>query len=97
MKNNFLFLSFCLIGIVAHAQSYESIKHHVILTMYKKAKEDLDKAMVIAKFTNKPEAYILKTVIYAVLSMDEGMKNTTAGDQLADEGEAAFKKYKEME
>jgi hypothetical protein len=98
MKKTLLFISVCLAGFVAEAQNpYESIKNLVILTQYKKAKEDLDKAMGTAKFASKPEAYILKSTIYATLSMDEGMKNTVAGDQLADEGEAAFKKYKEMD
>jgi hypothetical protein len=86
-----------LAGFAADAQTYESIKNLVILTQYKKAKEDLDKAMVTAKFTSKPEAYILKSTIYATLSMDESIKNTAAADQLADEGDAAFKKFKEMD
>jgi hypothetical protein len=97
MKKILLFISVYLAGFVADAQTYESIKNTVILTQYKKAKEDLDKAMGNAKFTSKPEAYILKTTIYATLSMDEGTKNTAAGDQLTDEGDAAFKKYKEMD
>ncbi len=97
MKKTLLFISVCLAGFVAEAQSYESIKNLVILTQYKKAKEDLDKAMGVAKFTSKPEAYILKTLVYSTLSMDDGTKNTAAGDQLADDGDAAFKKYKEMD
>ena len=97
MKKILLFLSVCLAGFVADAQSYESIKNMVILTQYKKAKEDLDKAMGTAKFASKPEAYILKTVVYAALSMDEETKNTPAGDQLTVDGDAAFKKFKEMD
>ncbi len=97
MKKILLFISVCLAGFVADAQSYESIKNMVILTQYKKAKEDIDKAMGNAKFTSKPEAYILKTLIYSTLSMDEGTKNTAAGDQMTDDGDAAFKKYKEMD
>jgi hypothetical protein len=97
MKKTLLFLSVCLACFVAGAQTYESIKNTAILTQYKKAKEDLDKAMSNAKFTSKPEAYILKTLIYGTLSMDEGTKNTAAGDQLAEEGDAAFKKFKEMD
>ena len=97
MKKIILFISVCLVCFVADAQTYETIKNSVILTQYKKAKEDLDKQMSNSKFTSKAEAYILKTVIYSTLSMDEGTKNTPAGDQLADEGDAAFKKYKEMD
>ncbi|MGH2553697.1 MAG: hypothetical protein ACRDEB_08265 [Chitinophagaceae bacterium] len=97
MKKILLFLLVGLACFVTEAQSYESIKNTVILQQYKKAKEDLDKAMSNAKFSGKPEAFILKTTIYASLSMDETVKNTAAGDQLTEEGDAAFKKYKEMD
>lgn len=97
MKKILLFLSVCLAGLVADAQNYETIKNTVILMQYKKAKEDLDKAMGTPKFTSKPEAYILKTLIYASLAMADDMKNTAEGDQLAEDGDAAFKKYKEMD
>ncbi|HMK25233.1 MAG TPA: hypothetical protein VK483_04320 [Chitinophagaceae bacterium] len=97
MKKILLFLSVWLVGFVADAQTYESIKTLVMLTKYKDAKESLDKAMGTAKFTSKPEAYILKTTIYSTLAMDETVKNTAAGDQLTDEGDAAFKKFKEMD
>jgi hypothetical protein len=91
-------MSVCLTSFVVNAQNnYESIKLSVTLTQYKKAKEDLDKAMGNTKFTSKPEAYILKSTIYSTLSMDEGTKNTAAGDQLTDEADAAFKKFKEMD
>ena len=97
MKKTLLFTSVFLAGFVADAQTYESIKNLVILTQFKKAKEEIDKAMGTAKFASKPEAYILKTTVYATLSMDEGTKNSIAGDQLTDEGDAAFKKYREMD
>ncbi len=92
MKKALLVISVCLAGFVADAQSYESIKITVTLLQYKKAKEDLDKAMGTAKFTSKPEAYILKTTIYATLSMDSVIRNTAAGDQLTEEGDADRKK-----
>ncbi len=97
MKKILLILSVCLAGFVAKAQNYEAIKTNVILTKLKTAKEDLDKAMANAKFSGKPEAYILKTLVYATLSMDEGIKNTAEGDQLTEEADAAFKKFKEMD
>ncbi len=97
MKKILLFISVFLTAFVVGAQNYESIKLSVTLTQYQKAKEDLDKAMSNAKFAGKPEAYILKTVIYSTLSMDEGTKNTPAGDQLTEDANLAFKKYKEMD
>jgi hypothetical protein len=97
MKKILLFISVCLAGFVADAQTYESIKNTVILTQFKKAKEDLDKAMSNQKFISKPEAYILKTAIYATLSMDADNKDKPSGDQLADEGDLAFRKFKEMD
>lgn len=97
MKKTLLVIFICLFGFEAGAQSYESIKNEMVLIQYKKAKEDLDKAMVNPKFAGKPEAYILKASIYATLAIDQGNKNTPAGDQLAIDGDAAFIKYKEME
>lgn len=97
MKKSLLFVSVCMIGFASFAQNYELIKNMTVLQQYKKAKEDLDKAMTNTKFISKPEAYILKTCVYAGLSMQDDMKNTAAGEQLAGEGDAAFKKYKEMD
>lgn len=68
-----------------------------MLNQLEKAKTDFDKAITNAKFAGKAEAYILKTAIYAGLSMAEDKKNTPAAEQLANEAEAAFSKYKEME
>jgi hypothetical protein len=72
MKKTLLFISVLPGWFVAKSQSlYEPIKNLVIITQYQKAKEDLDKAMGNAKFTSKPEAYILKTLVYSTLSMNE--------------------------
>jgi hypothetical protein len=71
MKKALLFISVCLLGFVADAQSYEAIKNFAILQQFKKAKDDLDKAMTNAKFTSKPEAYILKAYVYASLAMHQ--------------------------
>lgn len=97
MKKVFiLFLASCFV-LLARAQNYDQIKTLVTLGQYQKAKEDLDKNMGNAKFTSKAEAYMLKTAIYAALAMDNANKTTPAGEQLANEGEAAFKKYREMD
>lgn len=97
MKKIFLFLLISLVAFMAEAQNYEAIKNSVILNQYQKAKEDIDKQMTNTKFTSKPEAYILKTAIYSALSMDEANKNNEQGNKLAEEADAAFKKYKEMD
>ncbi len=97
MKKGFLLLIMGLSAFMVKAQKHEDIKNKLLLNMYKQAKEDLDKAMTNAKFTAKAEAYMLKTTIYAGLATQDGTKNTPAGDQLAAEAEAAFKKYREMD
>jgi len=97
MKRTLLFLTISLLTISSFAQSIESIKNMVAINQYKKAKEDFDKAMSNTKFSAKAEAYILKTTIYAALSMDEAVKNTAEGERLTAEADAAFKKYKEMD
>lgn len=88
----------CVAALAGNAQDYEVIKNMVMLTQYQRAKDDLDKAMVKPGFTSKPEAYILKATIYASLAItDDTKKNTPAGDQLTDEGDAAFRKFREMD
>jgi len=93
---------FLLIGVLAvftgiQAQSIESIRNTALLQQFKKAKEDLDKAMSNTKFASKPEAFILKAFVYGSLAMDPSKKGTAEAVQLLDEADAAFKKYKEMD
>src|SRR5882724_2647419 len=76
---------------------YETAKNLIILQQFKKAKDEVDKGMGNAKFSSKPEAYILKATIYAGLAVDATNKNTPAGDQLLADAETAFNKYKEMD
>jgi hypothetical protein len=84
-------------AILLQAQNYEAIKTLLTLGQYQKAKEELDKNMGNAKFSGKAEAYMLKAAVYAALSMDNANKNTDAGLQLASDGDAALKKYREMD
>jgi hypothetical protein len=97
MKKIVLLFTVLLSAFAMQAQNYDAIKNIMVLQQYKKAKEDLDKAMTNAKFTAKPEAYILKTTVYSGLAMDATNKGTAAGDQLLTEAEAAFAKYREMD
>ena len=96
MKKYF-FLPTILFALFAQAQNYEPMKNAMILGQFKKAKEDFDKGMTNAKFSSKPEAYMLKTSIYAGLAMDKAISTTPEADQLRTEAEAAFAKYREME
>jgi hypothetical protein len=97
MKKCFLLFTILVAGSVTFAQNYETIKNQYILQQFQKAKDDLDKKMTDAKFTSKPEAYILKSTIYGNLSVSETKKNTEEGLQLADAGDEAFRKYREMD
>src|SRR5258706_4118512 len=97
MKKYFLLSAMLLFAILIQAQNYDAIKTLVTLQQYKKAKEDLDKAWSNAKFTAKPEAYILKTAVYAGLAAEPATKGTPAGDQLANDADAAVSQYKEMD
>ena len=81
----------------AGAQNVESIKTLLTLSQFKKAKEELDKAMGNAKFSAKAEAFMLKAGIYAALSLDEEYKNKPEGNQLLTDAFAAYNKYKEMD
>ena len=97
MKHFILLVTITLTALLAKAQKYDDIKNQLVFNKYKEAKVELDKAMSNPKFTSKAEAYILKATIYAGLSMAEGTKATPAGDLLVEEGDAAFKKYREMD
>jgi len=97
MKKFFLLLTTSLSVFLVNAQKYEDIKNLVLLTKFQQAKTDLDKAMTNAKFTAKPEAYILKATVYSGLANSNGVKGTPQEEQLMNEADAAFMKYKEME
>src|SRR5215207_3698689 len=97
MKRILLLLLLVSLLVNAEAQSVDAIKNLYIIGQKQKAREDLDKAMANSKFTAKPEAYLLKTMIYAGLATDEGIKGTAQGLELTKEAEAAFAKYKEMQ
>jgi len=97
MKRILLLVTMSLSVFLVAAQKYEDIKTQLLLNKLKEAKADIDKGMNNPKFNSKAEAFILKTAVYAGLSMDEANKNTATGDQLAGEADVAFKKYKEMD
>lgn len=97
MKNSLLtFLGVILFSTI-WGQNYDPIKTLVMLNQLEKAKTDLDKSFTNPKFTAKPEAFILKTAIYASLSVSDGKKDTPTGLQLLEDADAAFTKYKEMD
>src|SRR5205809_248081 len=70
MKKIVLLSIVLLPALFIQAQEYTPIKNLAALQQYKKAKEDLDKEMGKAKFSSKPEAYILKTAVYAGMAAD---------------------------
>jgi hypothetical protein len=94
MKKTVFFVTMLTLALFATAQSYKEVSDQVLLNRYKEAKEELDKRMTNAKFISKPDAYILKTAIYAGLSMDT---LNPQKEQLLSEAEAAFLKYREMD
>lgn len=97
MKKLLLVSVVCLSGLIATAQNYDNIKNLLLLNKFEQAKTDFDKAFTNTKFASKAEAFILKTAIYAGLAMSDAYKDKPEGLQLANEAEAAFKKYREME
>ena len=97
MKRILFLLTMSLSAFLVSAQKIEDIKNQLVFNKFKEAKIELDKGMSNPKFNSKPEAYMLKAVIYAGLAMDETNKGKPAGDQLAGEADIAFKKYKEMD
>ena len=96
MKKTAFFVTMLALVLSAGAQNYKDISDKVLLRQYKQAREDLDKRMTNPKFTAKPEAYILKTTIYAALASDS-LTPAAQRDQLLSEAEAAFTRYREMD
>jgi hypothetical protein len=94
MKKPAFLITMLTVALFASAQNYKEISDKLLLRQYKAAKEDLDKKWTNAKFVSKPDAYILKTAIYAAMSTD-----TTTGqsEQLLSEAEAAFATYRQMD
>ena len=97
MKKSLLALIFVSIFITGWAQNYDPVKTLVMLNQFEKAKTDLDKSFTNAKYTAKPEAFILKTAVYAGLSALDGKKDTPVGAQLVEDADASFTKYKEVD
>lgn len=94
MKRNLFFVTMLMPALFVKAQGYKEISDKLLLSQYKEAKTELDKRMTNAKFISKPDAYILKTAVYAGLAIDT---LNPQRDQLLSDAEAAFLKYKEMD
>ncbi len=97
MKRIILLLTISLSIFSVSAQNYKNIKNLLVFNKFEEAKTDFDKAITNTKFAGNAEAYILKTAIYAGLSMADKNKNTATGNKLAEDAAEAFKKYKEMD
>ena len=77
------------------AQDIESIRNMWLVGQIKKSKDDIDKAMANAKFNAKPEAWLLKSSIYASLSADKEMAAQKA--EFLKESIVSFDTYKQKE
>jgi hypothetical protein len=98
MKSYFLLLAvFFTVATASVAQNYDPVKTLVMLNQFDKAKTDIDKAFNNAKYTAKPEAFILKSIVYSSLANTDGKKGTPEGEQLIAEADAAFAKFREMD
>lgn len=82
-------------SLVAIGQKYDEAKNLILLQQFDKAKENVDKNWGNAKYTAKPEAYILKSTIYATLgnAPDKG----DAGVAMVDDAEKLYQQYLTMD
>lgn len=98
MKSYFLTLVVLLMAATSLvAQNYDPVKTLVMLNQFDKAKTDIDKAFNNAKYTAKPEAFILKSIIYSSLANTDSKKGTPEAEQLIADADAAFAKFREMD
>ena len=95
MKKIILALTVIALAIGVQAQKYKDISDKLLLGQYDEARKQVDKGMGDAKFTSKPEAYILKTAVYTGLASNPA--NAAQAGQLRDDAYAAFLKYVEMQ
>jgi hypothetical protein len=84
-----------LISAGLFAQDIEAIRNMWLVGQLKKSKDDIDKAMTNAKFNAKPEAWLLKSSIYASLSADKEMAAQSA--EFLKESVNCFNTYKQKE
>ena len=97
MKKCLLVSLSIFLAITGWSQNYDPVKTLVMINQLDKAKADLDKSFTNAKYTAKPEAFILKTAVYASVANMDGKKDTPAAAQLVEEADAAFIKYRELD
>ncbi|HQU56446.1 MAG TPA: hypothetical protein PLG88_03400, partial [Chitinophagaceae bacterium] len=97
MKKIILFASVIVLTLQSQAQKLQPVKNLLMLQKLDKAKEDFDNAMEKGKFDTDPEAYILKTAIYAGLATSEENKGKPEGEALLKEAKTAFLKYIQMD
>jgi len=86
---SFGLLATCFLGAIA--QKYDEAKNMIMLQQWDKAKEIVDKGWTNPKYLAKPEAYILKSAIYAQLGNmpDKG----DAGKAMVEEAEGLYQEY----
>ena len=97
MKKSLLVSLSIFLTITGWSQNYDPVKTLVMINQLDKAKADLDKSFTNAKYTAKPEAFILKTAVYASVANMDGKKDTPAAAQLVEEADSAFTKYRELD
>ena len=97
MKKLFILSLMVLCFAAAEAQKYDDIKLKLTLNQLTLAKDELEKNWATAKFTTKPEAYMLRAAIYAAIGADELAKKSAGADKYVMDADAAFLKYREMD
>jgi hypothetical protein len=94
---NILIVFFAICVLPVSGQNYSAIKNTLALNKYNDAKAALDEGGKNAGFYTNPEAYILKAAIYGAMAMDQVKSNAGVAAKLAEDGDAAFLKYKQAE
>lgn len=95
MKKLLLSATIILLAMASNAQKYDDVKKYLLLGSYDEAKKEVDKGMANAKFTSKPDAYILKAAVYSGVASQP--KDAANAVQYREEAWAAYQKYKELQ
>ncbi len=96
MKKLYLFVVIAMFGNIVLAQDINDVKNLAVLGQNEKAKEAVDKFLLVEKNAKKAEGWFYKGYIYNQLSKDATKKPEEASDlkQIAFD---ALKKYREMD
>ena len=95
MTKFFFLVAFTLVITATHAQDIKAIRNFTLLGQNEKAKESIDKFLLVPKNAAKPEGWYYKGFVYNQLSKDSA-KTIAQNAEMKATAYEALKKYREL-